>query len=146
MLRVLLVNPIPHPPTEASMTTHRSFPNPDRPERWEGEEDHFRSTLQPGDLVRGEYGDLSVLVCWNNTWSHVRGGRIAHLEPVGPAFGHTSSWENVLTPGEPGDVGTHPCHEHENTSHGWVHVCASWQEDHGDRRKGCPHQRVLVAT
>jgi hypothetical protein len=82
------------------------------------EADHYRSDLKPGDIVRGQYGNLARLTGWNHTWSHVRGGRLAHLEPLiaypgtdipegaGP-YAHKSSWEDDLSPARPGDVGAH---------------------------------------
>ena len=96
---------------EARIDLQREF-------RAAGEEKHYRSDLQPGDIVRGQYGNLSRLTGWNHTWSHLTGGRLAHLEPIvsypgTPApdgsvpYAFTSSWENNLTRAEPGDVGSH---------------------------------------
>ena len=79
---------------------------------------HYRSDLQIGDIVRGKYGNLARLVTWNHTWSHLSGGRIAHLEPIvaypgtdvpeGAApYSHDCSWESSLTRAMPGDIGAH---------------------------------------
>jgi len=91
---------------------------------------HYRSDLQAGDIVRGEWGNLARITAWHPTWSHVRGGRIAHLEPMvaypgtdapeGAApYGHTSSWEDKLTRAMPGDIGAHA------TRYG---NCGMWQD------------------
>lgn len=113
------------------MTTRESFPNVKRPVCWPGEEHHYRSTLQIGDLVRGQYGNLARIVAFNNTHSHIRGGRLVHLEAAGPGFdihqvefGHRVSWENELSPGFPGDRGAHPCRA--DGGYHWRHVAASW--------------------
>lgn len=114
-----------------------SFPNPDRPERWPGEEDHYRSDLQIGDIVRAPYGYLGRLTAWNNTWSHLTAGRIAHLEPLltypgTPAppnaklQGRSSSWESALQRAEPGDVARHTV---PDTDRPWdvVWVDSTWK-------------------
>lgn len=107
------------------MTLRESFPNVKRPVCWPGEEDHYRSSLEIGDVVRGQYGNLGRIVAFDNTHSHIRGGRLVHLEPVGPGFGHKSSWENDLSPASPGDVGAHPCTD-TSVHWNWRHVRASW--------------------
>lgn len=99
-----------------------SFPNPDRPLFWPGEEGHHRGTLEPGDIVRHHRGSghLARLVAWNNTWSHVRCGRLAVLEPLlvhpdgAPAvagdatpYRSVGAWERDLELAQPGDVGGH---------------------------------------
>jgi hypothetical protein len=117
--------------------THRdSFPNPERPERWPGEEDHFRSEFTIGDTVRGEYDTLGVIVAFNNTWSHIRGGRLVHLTNVGPGYGTENiEWENHLRVAEPSDrFGRHPhfadcqCgHTPDREFSIWTPAPASWQ-------------------
>lgn len=89
------------------MTVRHSFPNPERPLRWPGEEDHFRTTLKVGDLIQRGHGGVSRITAWDNTRSHVRAGRIAHLEPIGPGDGVTSAWEKDLEPTD--DVHLGPC-------------------------------------
>lgn len=79
------------------MTTHAAFPNLFRPERWEGEENHFRSTLKVGDIVRTDSGRRARITAWNNTWSHIRGGRIACLDDLeAEGIGRDGAWENTL--------------------------------------------------
>jgi hypothetical protein len=98
------------------------------------EAEHYRSDLEPGDIVRGKYGNLARLTGWNHTWSHVRGGRIAHLEPIvaypgtdapegAHPYAHTSSWESDLTRAQPGDVGAHSV---KGTVGMWEHRSQSW--------------------
>jgi hypothetical protein len=122
------------------MTVREAYPNPNRPERWTGEEDHYRSKFKIGDVVRIDKGSgyLGRLTAWDNTWSHVRGGRIAHYEPLLTQDGSSlddesarvydrargSAWESDLSPAHRGDVaahmtGTPPHHKH---------VAASWSE------------------
>jgi hypothetical protein len=114
---------------------HASFPNLDRPERWPGEENHYRSDLKVGDVVRMPYGYLGRITAWNNTWSHIRGGRLVHVESlltydgsdlgrdVKPYSTH-GSWESDLAPAQPGDVASHVTGA---GSIGWQHVPATWQ-------------------
>lgn len=88
-----------------------SFPNPDRPTFWPGEEHHLRTSLQIGDRVRTMNDYLCVVVAFNNTWSSVRCGRLVHLAPIGPSFANdrACSWESKLRPAEASDVfGRHP--------------------------------------
>lgn len=114
------------------MTYRGGFPNPDRPFRWEGEEEHFRSTFVVGDRVRTNGGSCGVITAFNNTWSHIRGGRIAHIAPdrapgEGRTFGSgmpdgVTVWENELTTAQPGDVPAHV----DRPGTGWQYVPASW--------------------
>ncbi len=115
------------------MTYRGGFPNPKRPLRWEGEEEHYRSDFVIGDRVRTQGGSCGVIFAFNNTWSHIRGGRIAHITPdSAPGEGKTygadkadgvTSWENELTPAQPGDVPSHV----DRPGMGWRHVPASWE-------------------
>jgi len=118
------------------MSSYReSRPDPDREFRVMPQEaGHYRSDLQPGDIVRGEYGNLARLVAWNHTWSHVRGGRLAYLEPLvaypgTPApegaqpYAHKGSWEDNLSRAEPGDIGAHV----DRPGFGWKHVSENWR-------------------
>lgn len=115
------------------MTYRGGFPNPDRPLRWEGEEGHYRSEFVIGDRVRGHSGTCGVITAFNNTWSHIRGGRIVHIQPdAPPAPGHTfgfekgvTLWEKDLSPAQPGDVPAHV----DRPGMGWRYVPASWLAD-----------------
>ncbi len=128
---------------------HAAFPNPDRPFRWPGEEDHFRAAFQLGDVVRMlPYRALGQITAFNNTWSHVRGGRIVHVEPIlayqtpAPAdarpYRHRGCWESDLAAAQPGDVSAHTAGQ----GPGRRPVPASWEParpdlgDGGDRRRG----------
>ena len=82
------------------------------------EAQHYRSDLKPGDIVRAKYGSIARLIGWNHTWSHLSGGRLAHLEPLiaypgvpmpddAYPYAHKSSWEKDLSPAQPGDIGAH---------------------------------------
>ena len=120
---------------------HPAYSNPDRPTYWPREEDHFRSTFQIGDVVR-LLSDraLGRITAFNNTWSHIRGGRIVHVEPIlayqapEPAnarlYGHDLCSEADLAPAQPGDVSAHlalrdGCHAWDYAN-GWRHVPATW--------------------
>lgn len=110
------------------MTYRGSFPNPDRPIRWEGEEDHYRSDFTVGDHVRGEHGLSGTITAFNNTWSHIHGGRIVHITPdpvppPGKTYGtERTCWEHDLTAAQPDDVPSHVDRE----GYGWKHIPASW--------------------
>jgi len=122
----------------------RAFPNPNRPVRWPGEEDHFRSSFQIGDVVRVRQSRvLGRITAYNNTWSHIRGGRIVHLEPIlanqapEPANvrmyhgGQVGCWEDDLAPAQPGDVSEHlvlrdGCQPWDHAN-GWQWVPATWE-------------------
>lgn len=120
------------------MTYRESRPDPEREFRVMPQEaDHYRSDLRPGDIVRGQYGNLARLVAWNHTWSHLTGGRLAHLEPLvtypgteipagcdAEPFNHTGSWESNLNRAQPGDIGAHA----SGRGFGWRHHCATWQD------------------
>lgn len=103
-----------------------------------------------GTIVRGQYGELAriveVLEHTRMSANHVSAPSavVVKLEPVGPSFGHRSSWSHDLTPAEPGDVGAHPCHN----SYGWRYVGASWRG--GDRARQacetCKRADVLAAA
>jgi hypothetical protein len=109
-----------------------SFPNPDRLLYWPGEEHHYRSNLKIGDVARMKYGAVGRIVAFNNTWSHITGGRLVHLDPVlayeGPApanahpYGHNVSWEVDLSVAQPGDVSAHTV----GTPPAIRHVSANW--------------------
>jgi hypothetical protein len=121
-----------------------AFPNPDRPTRWPGEQGHFRSSFQLGDVVRVLPSRvLGRIFAYDNTWSHLRGGRIVHLEPVlahqapEPAnvrmyhAGHVGCWERDLAPAQPGDVSEHltvrdGCQPWDYAN-GWRTVPATWE-------------------
>lgn len=115
-----------------------SRPNPERPVRWPGEEDHYRSDFTIGAIVRHKYGALGRITAFNNTWSHIKGGRIVHLEvlltyPGTPApgdarqaFCHKVSWEDELRQAKPGDVAAHADH---SAGYHWQYVPASWSDD-----------------
>jgi hypothetical protein len=116
------------------MATRPTFPDPAREFRVMPEEaDHYRSELQPGDIVRGEFGNLARLVAWDHTWSHIYAGRIAHLQPLvsypgtqdpedALPFSHVTSWEYRLSLAQPGDVGAHA----DRPGPGWHYISASW--------------------
>jgi hypothetical protein len=113
-----------------------SRPNLERPERWPGEEDHYRSSFQVGDIVRHKYGALGRITAYNNTWSHIKGGRLVHLEPLlaypgvpmpessRQAFCHKVSWEDEMTPAQPGDIAAHA--DHGTPSYHWRYRPANW--------------------
>lgn len=112
------------------MTYHGAFPSADRPFRWEGEEGHFRGPFNVGDHVRGQYGTSGVITAFNNTWSHLRAGRLVHIQPdrapsPGQTFGFevgVTVWERDLSAAEDGDVPAHVSHPGLN----WRYVPASW--------------------
>jgi hypothetical protein len=104
-------------------TMRRSFPNPDRPVRWPEEEDHFRTPLGPGDIVRTPARELARIIAWCNAGSHAHSGRLAYLRPLVTYPGETITdaeqrrplgpgvqsicWEVHLEQARPGDVGRH---------------------------------------
>jgi hypothetical protein len=116
----------------------------DRPFRRAGEDDHWRSGFQIGDIVRYGCSEhyLGRIVGWDATWSHLRAGRIAHLEPVGPSYGATTSWEKDLAPSQPDDrFGAHPHRQDcpcglqlDRGWYQWIAAPASWQVDHRGQR------------
>ena len=64
--------------------------------RFDGrEEDHFRSGFRPGDFVTVR-GHSARLIGWNNTWSHLTGGRLAHLDRGEER--DEAEWEDNLEP------------------------------------------------
>lgn len=99
---------------------------------------------RPGTIVRGEYGLLArvvdVIERTRMSERHVTspGDVVVTVEPVGPGYGHRSSWASKLTPAAPGDVGAHPCH---TGGYGWRHVPASW-EGGSDAAHGCDRCRA----
>ncbi len=96
---------------------HPAVPTLEPPTCRPGEQDHFRSTFQLGDVVRMPDGALGRITAFDTTWSHVRAGRIVHAEPVlaslAPAppnarlYGHDACWEHHLAAAQPGDVAAH---------------------------------------
>jgi hypothetical protein len=123
------------------MTTREAFPNPARPFRWPGEEDHYRSGFQIGDIVRVDDGSgyLARITCWNNTWSHVKGGRIAMLQPLlaypgtqvaeaekRKPYDNRIGSEDKLTAAHPGDVGAHIYYPSGKPGTDWQSIPASW--------------------
>jgi len=117
-----------------------AFPNPNRPKYWPGEQDHFRSTFELGDVVRMEYGALGRITAFDNTWSHLRAGRIVHVEPLlaylapeppnARPYGHRGCWERHLTAAQPGDVSAHAALRDGyqwGQPNCWRHVPATWQ-------------------
>lgn len=108
--------------TRCSETLRPSFPNPNRPFRWTGEDAHFRSEFQIGDVVRVDNGSgyLGKITAFNNTWSHLKGGRLVHYkhlivypgdptpdEDSRPWSGDDVAWEDALRKARPGDVASH---------------------------------------
>jgi hypothetical protein len=112
-----------------------TFPNPERPVYWPGEEDHFRDLrLVPGMKVRYKFGALGRIVAFDNTHSSLRGGRLVHLEPIGPSYGGKTAWESDVAPAADTDTyGRHPhlvgcsCGQSVESTGAWVHVGASWE-------------------
>lgn len=91
-----------------------------------------------GDVVRTSLDHLGRIVAFDNTWSHVRGGRIVHLAAVGPGYtdakGRFTAWEEDLCAACPYDrFGRHPHFPEcgcglELEIHGaWTAAPASWQ-------------------
>jgi len=117
-----------------------AFPNPNRPKYWPGEEGHFRSSFELGDVVRMEYGALGRITAFDNTWSHLTGGRIVHVEPLlaylapeppnARPYGHRGCWERHLTAAQPGDISAHAALRDGyqwGQSGCWRPVSASWE-------------------
>jgi hypothetical protein len=85
-------------------TYRAAYPDPWREFRvMPDEAGHYRSDLQVGETVRvgGTSGMIARIVAWDHTWSHIRGGRIAHLEVVAYDYGRprdqAGAWESDLT-------------------------------------------------
>ncbi|MBG6140480.1 hypothetical protein [Longispora fulva] len=85
--------------------TRDSFPNAERPRYWPQEEAHYRSALEPGDIVCDDTGTRWRITAYDNAFSHLTAGRIAYLEATpdrhaaasGRAQASRTAWENTLT-------------------------------------------------
>jgi hypothetical protein len=118
--------------------------NPDREFRVLPQEaSHYRGSFRAGDVLRVDGRHLARLIGWDHTWSHLRSGRIAILQPLvtwpgvpaptgtkpyASLSGTITSWETGLSAAKPGDVGAHLAWPDGRTSgFGYRNVGPSWE-------------------